>query len=124
MEKEEILQIAQTINQQIGRTASSIVQLSWGVSKKVATLYKGMATLKIRVSGAVHKGWVLISLNQGTDTYEINLLTVRGTVKRTIEDVYCDQLGKLIDELVERPANLTDKEYAKIAFADSKRKMA
>ena len=123
MEKEEVLAIAETINQQIGLTANIIVQLTWGVSKRLATIYKGMATLKLRVSGAIHKGWVYISLNQGTDTYEITLTDVHGNVKNELTDIYFDQLGTLIDSLVERPANMTDNEYAKIAMADSKKKL-
>lgn len=123
MEKEEVLAIAETINQQIGLTANIIVQLTWGVSKRLATIYKGMATLKLRVSGAIHKGWVYISLNQGTDTYEITLTDVHGNIKNELTDIYFDQLGTLIDSLVERPANMTDNEYAKIAMADSKKKL-
>lgn len=123
MEKEEVLAIANTINQQIGLTANIIVQLTWGVSKRLATIYKGMATLKLRVSGAIHKGWVYISLNQGTDTYEITLTDVHGNIKNELTDIYFDQLGTLIDSLVERPANMTDNEYAKIAMADSKKKL-
>ena len=123
MEKEEVLAIANTINQQIGLTANIIVQLTWGVSKRLATIYKGMATLKLRVSGAVHKGWVYISLNQGTDTYEITLTDVHGNIKNELTDIYFDQLGTLIDSLVERPANMTDNEYAEIAMADSKKKL-
>ncbi len=123
MEKEEVLAIAETINQQIGFTANIIVQLTWGVSKRLATIYKGMATLKLRVSGAIHKGWVYISLNQGTDTYEITLTDVHGNIKKELTDIYFDQLGTLIDSLVERPSDKTDDEYAKIAMADSKKKM-
>lgn len=123
MDKEEVLAIAETINQQIGLTANIIVQLTWGVSKRLATIYKGMATLKLRVSGAIHKGWVYISLNQGTDTYEITLTDVHGNIKNELTDIYFDQLGTLIDSLVERPANMTDNEYAKIAMADSKKKL-
>ena len=123
MTPKEVMAIATTINGQIGWTASISVQWSWGVSKRQATIYKGMATLKLRVSGAIHKGWVLISLNQGTDTYEINLTDVRGTVKKTLEDVYCDQLGTTIDQLIERPAGMTTKEYAKVAMADTRKKL-
>lgn len=123
MDKEEVLAIANTINQQISLTANIIVQLTWGVSKRLATIYKGMATLKLRVSGAIHKGWVYISLNQGTDTYEITLTDVHGNIKNELTDIYFDQLGTLIDSLVERPANMTDNEYTKIAMADSKKKL-
>ena len=70
-----------------------------------------MPTLGINVSGLQHKGWVYISLNEGMDLYEINLLTSNYRVLKTIEEVYCDQLAQIVDELVERPAGMTDFEY-------------
>ena len=45
------------------------------------------------------------------DLYEINLLTSNYRVLKTIEEVYCDQLAQVVDELVERPPGMTDFEY-------------
>ena len=54
------------------------------------------------VSGASHKGWVLVSLDEGTDTYIVTLLTEDNELKRVINDVYCDSVGDIIDENVEQ----------------------
>lgn len=125
MTQEEIMAIANTINAQLAWSAPVCpIQWSWGVSKKIASLYRGMATLKLRVSGLVHKGWVLISLNQGSDTYEVRTIDMRGTIKQERLDVYCDQLGKVVDEMVERPADMDTDTYAKEALADSDKKTA
>ena len=43
---------------------------------------------------------------------------------RKYDDIYCDQLGSFIDSLIERPSGISDQEYAKIAMADTEKKMA
>ena len=75
-------------------------------------LFRDMPTLGINVSGLQHKGWVYISLNEGMDLYEITLLTSNYKVIKTIDEVYCDQLAQIVDELVERSPGMTDLEYA------------
>ena len=85
---------------------------SWGVNKMKILLFRDMPTLGINVSGLQHKGWVYISLNEGLDLYEITLLTSNYRVLKTIEEVYCDQLAQIVDELVERFPGMSDAEYA------------
>ena len=115
---------AKTIEQQILWSINKWEYMSWGIRKKVATEYEGMATLALRVSGAVHKGWVFISLNEGADCYEVRLLNVARTkVKRTLEEVYCDNLGEVLDSLIERKTEWTDEQYKNKAARDSARKM-
>lgn len=70
----------------------------------------------------VHKGWVLVSLDEASDTYVITLMNIKKEVKQTLSDIYCDTLGKTIDELVERPADMSDGTYRKKALQDSQRK--
>jgi hypothetical protein len=124
MDKEFIMATAKNIEQQILWSISKWEYLSWGIKKKVATEYEGMATLALRVSGAVHKGWAFISLNEGKDCYEVRLLNVpRTKVKRTLEEVYCDNLGEVLDGLIERKAEWTDAQYNDKAVRDSARKM-
>ncbi len=83
-----------------------------------------MATLSLRVSGLLHKGWVYISLNECKDCYEVRLLNVgRDKIKKTLEEVYCDNLGEVVDGLVEKPAKLTDETYRRRALKDSERKI-
>lgn len=124
MNKEFIMATAKTIEQQILWSINKFEYLSWGIRKKAATEYEGMATLALRVSGAVHKGWVLVSLNEGKDCYEVRLLNVARTkVKRTLEEVYCDNLGEVLDSLIERKAEWTDEQYKNKSARDSAKKM-
>ena len=54
---------------------------------------------------------LIAKVNEIMDLYEINLLTSNYRVLKTIEEVYCDQLVQVVDELVERPPGMTDFEY-------------
>ena len=124
MDKEFIMATAKTIEQQILWSINKFEYLSWGISKKVAIEYEGMATLALRVSGAVHKGWAFISLNEGKDCYEVRLLNVARTkVKHTLEEVYCDNLGTVLDSLIERKTEWTDEQYKNKGARDSAKKM-
>ena len=116
-------EIAKTINEQLFWSIDKWTYFSWGVSKKVFTFYNDMPSLMMRVSGAIHKGWVVISLNEGSDTYEVRLLNVRKEEKAKYEDIYCDQLGEFIDGLIEKSPSMTEDEYRKVATRDSMRKM-
>ena len=124
MDKEFIMATAKTIEQQILWSINKFEYMSWGISKKAAIEYDGMATLALRVSGAVHKGWAFISLNEGKDCYEVRLLNVARTkVKRTLEEVYCDNLGEVLDGLIEKDPTLPDDKYRDKAMRDSAKKM-
>lgn len=124
MEQEFVLKIANEINRQIRCGVTVDVIMSWGVSKRIATVYKGMATLALRVSGVLHKGWVYVSLDEGRDCYIVTLLSVnKGKVLQVRDEVYCEELGSVIDNLVERKDEWTDEEYKKLAFTDSERKL-
>lgn len=118
------MSVAKTIMEQLFWSSDKMTYFSWGVSRKVALVYNDMPTLALRVSGVLHKGWVYISLNEGMDVYEVRLLNVsKNEVKKTIEEVYCDNLGSVIDGIVERAPGLTDDQYIKKALADSAKKM-
>lgn len=124
MDKEYVMSVAKTIQEQLFWSIDKWTYLSWGTSKKVAMMYNNMPTLALRVSGAIHKGWVYISLNEGADCYEVRLLNVgRTQVRDTIEEVYCDNLGTIIDGLIERAPQWNDGQYAKVAMRDSMRKL-
>lgn len=101
-----------TIQRQLMWNVDIATFFSWGVNKMKILLFRDMPTLGINVSGLQHKGWVYISLNEGLDLYEITLLTSNYRVLKTIEEVYCDQLAQIVDELVERSPGMTDAEYA------------
>lgn len=123
-DRERCYQIAKTINEQLFWSIDLPTFWSWGVSKKVFTFYNDMPSLKLRVSGLVHKGWVVVSLNEGRDTYDVRLLNVKEEEKAVYEDVYADVLGSFIDDKIERPVSMTTDEYGRLAERDSKMKMA
>ena len=60
------------------------------------------------VSAASHQGWVLVSLDEGTDTYIVILLSENNDLKRIISDVYCDDVGEIIDENVGQSLSMTE----------------
>lgn len=120
MEQEFLMRIANEINRQIRCGVTMSVQMLWGVSKRIATIYKNRATLALRVSGVLHKGWVYISLDEGRDCYVITLLSSdKKKVVSVRDEVYCEELGSVIDNLVERKEEWTDEQYEKLAMADS-----
>ena len=108
----EITDKVLTIQRQLMWNVDIAIFFSWGVNKMKILLFRDMPTLGINVSGLLHKGWVYISLNEGMDLYEITLLTSNYRVIKTIDEVYCDQLAQIVDELVERSPGMTDLEYA------------
>lgn len=124
MEQEFLIRVANEINRQIRCGVTMSVQMSWGVSKRIATIYENRATLALRVSGVLHKGWVYISLDEGRDCYVITRLSPdKKKVVSVRDEVYCEELGSVIDNLVERKEEWTDEEYEKLAMADSDQKM-
>jgi len=104
---------AQVILQQIRATTPINVFFSWGISKISETTYKGMQTLVLKVNGFQHKGLVYITLNEGADLYEITLFKIDWQIKKHLTDVYCEDLGMLLDSLIERPESQSDADYLK-----------
>lgn len=124
MEQEFLMKIANEINRQIRCGVTADVIMSWGVSKRIATVYQDRATLALRVSGVLHKGWVYISLDEGRDCYVVTLLSAdKSKVIKVHHEVYCEELGSVIDNLVERKEEWTDDMYKELAFADSEMKL-
>lgn len=124
MQKKVLLRIANEIMRQIRCGVTLDVVMSWGVSKRIATVYEDMATLALRVSGVLHDGWVYVSLDEGRDVYIVTLLSAdKSKVVQVRDEVYCEELGSVIDNLVERKTEWTDEEYRKLAMADNERKL-
>lgn len=108
MDKEYVMQIADTIRQQLLATTPMNVICSWGALHGFfATEYKDMATLVFKVNGRLFKGEVLISYNE-MDYYELYLKDANG-IRLVHPEVYFDQLGDIIDETIERGTDA--KEY-------------
>jgi len=65
---------------------------------------------------------VYISLDEGRDCYVITLLSSdKKKVVSVRDEVYCEELGSVIDNLVERKEEWTDEQYEKLAMADSEK---
>ena len=113
MEKEYVIQIAQTIQEQLIGLTPMPVLMSWDIAEFAATIFKGLPALRIKVNGLLHTGYVIIALN-GSDYYEVYLL--KGKDAECVNEEVCyNELGDVIDRAIECG---TDKEeYEKMAQA-------
>ncbi len=100
MEKEYVLEVANTIREQLMTLTPFNTIMSWGVSKFSATVYKDMPALTFKVNGRLHKGTVIIALNSA-DYYEVYLQSSK-EITLINGEVCFDELGDLIDEHIER----------------------
>lgn len=79
------------------------VIMSWGLDpSKAKVINNGM---EIHVQGFLHKGFVQITLNDGTDLFEITLLSDERETVKFIEDVFLDCLVNTLDENIEKCEN-------------------
>ena len=104
---------------------------SWGVSEKYVLEYRGMPSLALKVDATQFTGIVIVSLNEDVDHYEIRLakispllLSDKCPIHVAITGVFFENLGRTIDELIERPKGMSDEEYKQIAFAHTEKKWA
>lgn len=104
-------QILQSLAMHYGAEAWGVMA-SWGVSKKAYLRWRDMPALALHVQGFAHTGWIIISLNEGADVYEAELTDELFIAKEGSrrEEVYCDELGAVIDEMVET-GGLSKAEY-------------
>jgi hypothetical protein len=84
---------------------------SWGARGWTNIQNKALA---FRVSGLKFKGYVVITLNF-LDLYDVDFMNIRGEVKCSKKDVYCDVLVQVIDNVVEKTENY--KEDVKKAYS-------
>lgn len=74
------------------------IMWSWGFnSPKV--LENG---LMFKVQGFIFRGWVKIMYNEGSDLFDIYLLTSKMEIQKEIEGVFFDELVNVIDGNVEK----------------------
>ena len=92
MDKEYVMHIAQTIKEQLVSLTPMPILMSWGIGDFVATVFRDLPALRIKVNGRLHAGNVVIALN-GAECVN--------------EEVCFDELGDVIDRAVESG---TDKE--------------
>jgi hypothetical protein len=74
-----------------------LLLMCWGFRKVLSIKDKG---LMFTVSGALHKGYVLITL-AWNDTYTVQLFSTQWNEKAKYEGIYCDMLIDFIDSKVE-----------------------
>lgn len=108
MDKEYVLQVAETAKNQLLATTPMNVILSWGVEKFIATVFNEMPALRFRVNGRLFKGFVIVALN-GSDYYEIYLMNYQET-KCITDRAFFDQIGEIIDRTIESGTNKTEYE--------------
>lgn len=101
---------------------------SWGTSQLVGLCYEALNSdgeqralipvLRFHVAGLLlPDGHVHVIYNEGNDTYIVVTTGKDGEVIHQSDDVYCDQLGEVIDGFVERDPSWTDDEYLQRANA-------
>ena len=100
MDKDYVLQVAETIKDQLVALTPMDVICSWGVEWFVAVEYEGMPALRFNVSGRLFKGNVIIAYNE-SDFYGVFLQDYSG-VKCVADEVFFDGLGDVIDKAVEQ----------------------
>ena len=61
--------------------------------------------MEIYVQGFLHKGFVQITLNEGTDLFEITLLSEERETVKFIDSIYLDCLVNTLDENIEKCEN-------------------
>ncbi len=114
-------QVAKTILQQIkagteGHNNGTVLMMCWGTHQLVNT-GKG---LRFKVNGALHKGYVEVTLDEGADLYDVEFYTMRrprkakdemfntnAQVKKVVKQyggVFWEDLTGIIDSTVEKAA--------------------
>jgi len=95
------LHVANTIKQQL--TAGNVNTQkvwSWGANRWVG----GANFLQFKVQAHRHKGYVKITLNS-MDTYDVQLISTHGNIKKGWNGLYFDQLTETIDNEIEKVEN-------------------
>ena len=89
------------------------VIMSWGLDpSKARVIDNGM---EVHVQGFLHTGFVQITLNEGTDLFEIKLLSEERELVKFIDVIYLDCLVNTLDENIEKCENYEQRvsEYLK-----------
>ena len=101
MEENRNLEIANYI-WQILKTRMQII-MSWGIDPSRARVIN--CGIEIHVQGFLHTGFLQITLNEGTDLFEITLLSESRETVKFIDGIYLDCLIDTIDRAVEKCEN-------------------
>ena len=87
---------------QILKTRMQII-MSWGIDPSRARVIN--CGMEIHVQGFLHTGFLQITLNEGTDLFEITLLSESRETMKFIDGIYLDCLIDTIDRVVEKCEN-------------------
>ena len=112
------LETAQTIWRSLFVSRTQFEILSWGVSELTALYYDDMPALELKVNGMIHKGYVTVCLDEGADVFIVHLLDDSHNRIETVGDVHFDELGRVLDEKIERPADVDDSTYRSRTFVE------
>ena len=104
------LKVATIIYKQITAAPADIWQ-SWAMQHPAAIVWEGRTGLIFRVNGLQHRGGVVVSLDEGSDLYDVRTLNDKGETLQERTGVFCDELAHVIDTMVERPEGMTAEEY-------------
>ena len=77
---------------------------SWG-SSDFNAIENG---LKFKANGFIHRSWVVIKYNEGSDLFDVFLYSSTMTLVKDFEGIYIDMLVEVIDMNVERANNYDD----------------
>lgn len=98
--------VAQTIFQQTSAGVPAQVFMSWGVSEPAYTQFNEWPALTFLVNGLIFKGRVFVVLDEGRDVYMVYLLKNGEKEPELVaDDVFFDELGKVIDRHIEAGDN-------------------
>ena len=87
---------------QILKTQMTVI-MSWGIDpSKARAITNGM---EIHIQGFLHTGFLQITLNEGTDLFEVTLLSENRETVKFIDGIYLDCLVDTIDRAVEKCDN-------------------
>lgn len=77
----------------------------------------GRPALVLQVNGFVFRGLVAV-VYEDDDTYSVRTEEIPGDDWKIVRtQVYCDEIGQVLDELIEKPAEQTDEDYHAKALA-------
>lgn len=114
---DHIRSVVNTIWTQIVKTTEPNIIGSWGLSGLNATqIVKtingnelAMAALILKVAGFAFQGEVYVALDEGADYYRIYFLK-DGNLQEQCQDIGCEELGQVLDRLIET-GGLTKEQY-------------
>ncbi len=113
MDNSFTIRVATTIWQQLKDFTDFSVLWSWGIHKVRPVALGSQSGLAFDVNGFQYKGTVIIKLDEGADLYDICLVQ-EGKLTIVRSEVYFDELGSIIDDIVERRQGMSDEEYGQM----------